>query len=147
MSSTRDVSPDDLERYRIALETAIAQTSLRAVAAAVGMSPTGLSEFLDGSKPRAKTIESIRGWYQQHAGLDAVRPEDIAAQLRRIVATLPNPNEGVANVLDAVERSYRSAGDTPPQWIERVRRSIGAPPAGPRAPLDAAAVSLARGTA
>ena len=122
----RDVTSDDLERYRIALEGAIARSSLRAVATAVGMSPTGLSEFLDGARPRASTVERVRQWYQQHAGLDAVRPDEIAGQLRRMVATLPDPDSGVANLLDAVERSYQGAGAAAPAWVDRVRRRIGA---------------------
>jgi hypothetical protein len=120
--SKRDVDPEGLEHYRTALEAAITRSSLRAVAAAVGMSPTGLSQFIEGTQPYGKTLERVRRWFRQHAGLDLERPEQIAAELRRIVATLPNPDHGVAELLDAVERSYRSAGITPPGWVERVRR-------------------------
>src|SRR4051812_23255204 len=117
--SGRDMDPEELERYKLALKAAIARSSLRAVAAAVGMSPTGLSEFIEGTRPYARTVERVRRWYQRHAGLDASRPEEIASELRRIVGTLPDPDTGVANLLEAVERSYRSSGLTPPAWVER----------------------------
>jgi hypothetical protein len=144
--SARDVDPGELERYRLALEAAIARTSLRTVAAAIGMSPTGLSEFIAGTRPYARTVERVRRWYQRYAGLDAVQSEEIAADLRRIVGTLPDPDNGVANLLEAVERSYRSAGLAPPDWVEQVRRGIGAR-AAPRSGPGAAAVLLSRDTA
>jgi hypothetical protein len=142
----REIDPQQLENYRIALEAAIARSSLRAVAAAVGMSPTGLALFIEGTLPYGKTVEKVGRWFRQNAGWEAERAEHIAEQLRLIVATLPNPDSGVANLLDAVEGSYRSAGLTAPGWVERVRRRIGAPAAARPAP-ESGAVVLTQETA
>lgn len=142
----REIDPQQLETYRVALEAAIARSSLRAVAAAVGMSPTGLTQFIEGTKPYGKTVEKVGRWFRQNAGWEAEKAEHIAEQLRLVLATLPNPDRGVANLLDAVEGSYRSAGLRPPGWVERVRRRIGAPPAARPAP-DAGAIVLTQETA
>lgn len=140
--SMREFDAGELERHRFALKAAIARSSLRAVAVSVGMSPTGLSRFLDGTQPYARTVERIRRWSERHAGLDGVQPERIAAELRRIVGTLPDPDSGVANLLEAVERSYRSAGLAPPAWVERVSRGIGMRAAGSPSGLHAATLRL-----
>jgi adenosylmethionine-8-amino-7-oxononanoate aminotransferase len=122
--NARSVTPDELEQYRIALETRIAASSLRAVALAVGMSPTGLTKFLDGGSPYGKTIERLRDWYSRETGQHRVRPQEIADQLRRMVGTLPHPDRGVANLLEAVERSYSGAAMIPPDWIRAVRSIV-----------------------
>jgi hypothetical protein len=38
--------------------------SLRQLAREVGMSPTGLTEFLDGTEPYWKTIDKVVRWYR-----------------------------------------------------------------------------------
>lgn len=120
------VTLEDLERFRLALEDAIQRSSLRAVARGVGMSPTGLTKFLDGTKPYGPTVERLRNWYYTMAGIHRTPPGEIAAQLRRLVVTLPKPNGGVANLLAAVDASYRDAGMYPPEWVRAVREIVAA---------------------
>ncbi len=120
----RGATGADLERYRTALEDAIALTSLREVARQVGMSPTGLTKFLDGTNPYGTTIERVRFWYYNRAGMHQTPPEEIIAALRRFVVTLPEPNTGVARLLAAVDESYQNAGMYVPQWVAAVRALI-----------------------
>ena len=125
MSARAVAVPGDLDRIRIALEAAIARSSLRAVARRVGMSPTGLTNFLyGGGKPYGKTLERVRNWYYSEAGLQQLRPDEIAGLLRRVVGTLPMPDVGVAIILEAVDRSYHSAGMMPPEWVRGVRELL-----------------------
>lgn len=128
--SGRGVSLADLDRFRIALEAAIARSSLRGVARTVDMSPTGLARFLDGGQPYGKTVERVRNWYYREAGLHQLRPGEIVGLLRRVVGTLPEPDAGVGNILEAVDRSYFSAGMMPPEWVRSVRGLLQSEPAG-----------------
>ena len=108
------------------------------------MSPTGLTLFIEGTQPYGKTMDKVRRWYLKYVGWESEKAEHIAEQLREIVGTLPHPDTGVANLLEAVERSYRSAGLTPPRWVGRVRQRIGATS---RAGLDAGVVLLSQESA
>jgi hypothetical protein len=119
-----EITTDDLERFRIALDNEIARTSLRAVARRVRMSPSGLTKFLDGSNPYGHTVARLREWYYGEAGVHQTPPELIAAQLRRFVVTLPKPNGGVAKLLEAVDASYREAGMFEPEWVRIVRALV-----------------------
>jgi hypothetical protein len=116
-----EVTPEDLERFRIALENEIRRTTLRATARKVRMSPSGLTKFLEGTKPYAPTVARLREWYYSEAGVHQTPPELIAAQLRRFVVTLPNPDRGLVNLLNAVEASYRKQGMFTPEWVRTVR--------------------------
>jgi hypothetical protein len=114
----------DLERYRVALEDAIALTSLRAVARAVGMSPTGLTKFLDGTNPYGPTLERVRTWYYSSAGMHQTPSEEIISLLRRFVVTLPEPNTGVVDLLAAVDAAYQHAGMYVPEWVSAARAHL-----------------------
>jgi hypothetical protein len=119
--TARGATSVELERFRTALEAAIARSSLRAAAGDVGMSPTGLSKFLSGGQPYGKTLERLRNWYSRQPDVHQTRPNEIANQLRRFVGTLPHPDAGVGNILEAVDRSYALAGMVPPEWVQGVR--------------------------
>ena len=112
------------ERFRKALCLAIAGSTLRAVAKEVGMSPSGLQNFLDGAAPYGKTREKLRFWYFRRAGFSSYAVEDAAYILRRLVGTLPAPDHGVVAVLDAVESSYQRAGMYPPDWVRLMRYEL-----------------------
>ena len=120
----------DLDRIRDALREAIARTTLRAVALRVGMSPTGLQEFVGSrSRPYGKTCEKVRAWFYREAGFSSIAPDDAAVLLRRLVGTLPPPDRGVARLLDCVEGAYREAGMFSPEWVTRVRQVVPPHPA------------------
>lgn len=52
-----------LDVIRAALHQRIEETSLRATAIEVGMSPTGLREMIEGATPYKKTVDRITTWY------------------------------------------------------------------------------------
>lgn len=80
------------ELIRRALRDAVQATSLRAVARAVDMSPTGLQKFLDGSTPIGRTLRSTGAWYAHNVEplLDE-ETEDAAVHvlLRELARDLP----------------------------------------------------------
>jgi hypothetical protein len=114
----------ELARIREALGIAIERKTLRFVASQVGMSPTGLQQFLAGSKPYGKTKERVRAWFYREAAMDALAPEDAVQFLRRFVGTLPEPNRAIARLLDALESLYRDEGMYAPDWVMRMRRLV-----------------------
>lgn len=52
-------------------------------------------------------------------------PAVVAAELRDLVVTLPEPDAGVANLLAAVDVSYLEAGMFSPEWVIAVRAVVG----------------------
>src|SRR4028118_2013034 len=52
-----------LDMIRGALRQRIAETSLRATARELGMSPTGLQQMIEGASPYKKTVDRITAWY------------------------------------------------------------------------------------
>jgi hypothetical protein len=123
--SETDLEHAACERFRAAVRDAIARSTLRTVAKDVGMSPSGLQNFLNGTNPYGKTRERLRVWYFREAGFSSFGVEDAAYILRRLVGTLPAPDHGVAGVLDAVESAYRRAGMYAPEWVRLVRHELG----------------------
>jgi hypothetical protein len=103
-------SRDEFDRIREALRSAIERKTLRAVALQVGMSPTGLQQFVAGASPYGKTREKVRAWFYREAGMSSIVTEEAAQLLRRLVGTIPEPDHGVRWILDTVEAAYREAG-------------------------------------
>jgi hypothetical protein len=120
----------ELERIRTALRSAIEQLTLRAVAFQVGMSPTGLHQFVAGASPYGKTRQKVRAWYYREAGFAAIPPEDALVLLRRVVGTLPEPDSGVALLLRCVEDAYIAAGMFAPGWVADARSALASTSAG-----------------
>ena len=112
------------ERWRHALRDAITGSTLRAVARSVGMSPSGLQNFLEGASPYGKTRERLRFWYFQQAGFSSFAVEETAYILRRMMGTLPTPDRGVAQLLDTVEGAHQAAGMRAPEWVRLVRGEL-----------------------
>ena len=122
--SETDAERAACERYRGAVRLAIANSTLRAVAREVGMSPSGLQKFLDGTNPYGMTRDRLRVWYFREAGFSSFGVDDAVYILRRLVGTLPTPDQGVAGVLDAVETAYQRAGMYAPEWVRLVRHEV-----------------------
>lgn len=59
---------------REAAREAVAHTSVRAVAEAVGMSSSGLHSFLNGGRPYARTIRLLAAWFVRQHGARGVDP-------------------------------------------------------------------------
>ena len=53
---------------RSAVAQGVSSTSLREVARQVGMSPTGLRNFLDGSEPYSTTRQKLERWFVRGEG-------------------------------------------------------------------------------
>jgi len=66
-SETRDIQAESVsvtaDEIRAALWAYLEVASLRQTAREVGMSPTGLSNFLNGAKPYTPTVRKLRTWY------------------------------------------------------------------------------------
>lgn len=123
----RGAAADQLEHFRSALSDAVNRSTLRSVAHDVGMSPSGLTKFIyEGTTPYAPTIERLRAWYYRKSGVHQTPPAEIAAMLRKLVITLPEPDAGVMNLLAAVDASYQSAGLFTPEWVNAVRDVVAA---------------------
>ena len=62
----RERDPDAFEReiaeIRAALRDYLDYHSLRQASREVGMSPSGLSKFIDGGDPQVPTIRKLRAW-------------------------------------------------------------------------------------
>jgi hypothetical protein len=63
-SETSATAPggNELNALRDALQQRVKLTSLRATARELGMSPTGLRGFIDGTEPYVKTLRRARVW-------------------------------------------------------------------------------------
>jgi hypothetical protein len=115
----------EVDRLRATLRDAVGSRTLRGVARELGMSPTGLSNFIAGTQPYGKTLHRLRAWYEREVGIGGMPPPMVADQLRRFVWTLPNPDAGVRLLLDAVDRAHADAKMFTPGWVQRVRRELG----------------------
>jgi hypothetical protein len=58
--------PVTTDEIRAALWRYLDGESLRQTAREVGMSPTGLSNFLNGAQPYTPTVRKLRKWYEEH---------------------------------------------------------------------------------
>jgi hypothetical protein len=114
----------EFEQYRRVLRDEVERSTLRAVAVRLGMSPTGLQNFLDGTNPYGKTREKVRAWFYREYGLNHLSPRDAAMILRRIVGTLPAPEPTLLKILEIVETGYAGQGMQAPRWISGVRMEV-----------------------
>lgn len=76
----RESGAVDLDRILAELEAEIDRRSLRAVARAVGMSPSGLVKVLAGSRPYRQTLNKLRSWQQRHLAGESLTEENQALE-------------------------------------------------------------------
>lgn len=110
LSSDRPVSVDVL---RAAVAEAVGRSSLRSVAAAVGMTHGGLTKFLEGSPPREATVRKLTVWYLREAAAGGiVSREAVAAALSVLLAGIPERDRDAAarQVLATVRKVHADAG-------------------------------------
>lgn len=81
-----------LDVLREAVRRRVEETSIRAVASEIGMSPSGLHVLLGGSRPHPKTREKLLSWYlaEQRRGAvgGTVSGDDVDAALRLLIRYL-----------------------------------------------------------
>jgi hypothetical protein len=124
---TERVSPPDaelVEVFRTAARQRTDAASLRAVARQVGMSPSGLSKFLDGASPYAKTLARLRAWYLwQHENPATLSPQEALAALQLLVAGAPMNRRPEA--AQAAVSALRDIFDhDPPAWWAEFERLV-----------------------
>jgi hypothetical protein len=73
LHAMRERDPDgfarEIEGIREALREHLEFVSLRQASREVGMSPTGLSKFVEGADPHVPTIRKLRAWKVMHPHL------------------------------------------------------------------------------
>lgn len=125
-SDTRSAT---IKHLRETAQARVENTSLRSVAREIGMSPTGLKKFLQGTAPYSPTLRRLRTWFVQYAAMQggAVRREEASAALSVLVHDLsPDPRREAATcLLDCVERGYEQSGKTQPAWMSELRAQFG----------------------
>lgn len=115
-SMSDKLTPDQIERLRAAATTRVKVTSLRKAAREIGMSPSGLQKFLNGTAPYEPTLHRLRTWYG-----------DDGAQRER--------EEAIARLLGLLPAQRRTKA-------EAVLRAMLTGPVSKRQPLDAALADL-----
>jgi hypothetical protein len=107
---------------RESVRRAVAASTLRTVAAQIGVTHRTAGKFLAGTPPQEKTLRKLREWYVRHAGEERnVSTETVGAALALLTDGLPEKyREGAErDVLDVLRKAHRAAGTKPPRWIGR----------------------------
>ncbi|HEX5727084.1 MAG TPA: hypothetical protein VFX98_16525 [Longimicrobiaceae bacterium] len=103
--------------FRRAAAAAVAERSLRGVAAEIGMSAPGLQHFLDGGAPFRRTLRKLAAWYALRGAARGYAPEAaLNAALALLLEGLPEEGRAEAGeeVLAVLRRHYARFGQVPP---------------------------------
>ena len=123
--STADPRTVSIRHMREIAAARVENTSLRQVAREMGMSPTGLKKFLDGTSPYAPTVRRLRNWYVRYAATQpsGVELEDASAAVSVLVHDLNVESRRWAalQVLEAVGSGYARNGKPRPAWLAELR--------------------------
>ncbi|MEX2611102.1 MAG: hypothetical protein WEA24_14240 [Gemmatimonadota bacterium] len=120
-----------VHRLRDAVAVRVRYRSLRQVAREVGMSPTGLRKFLDGSEPYSATRLKLEHWYVLERLPDDI-PSTDAARVALSTLTRGLPADGAdgarateRRLLDVLERAHaRATAGHAPSWIRELRHGL-----------------------
>lgn len=118
-----------LDTLKEALARKRAASSLRKVAAEVGVNATTVMQLLRGSvEPRPTTLRKLRAWY---AGQPTEAPEEVA--LYTLLSRIPDGPERARSaelVRTVLRLGCESAGVRVPAWLRRrtAAETRGAPP-------------------
>lgn len=117
-----------LDQLRAVILARMATASLRSVAREVGMSPSGLQKFVDGSIPYLPTRQKLERWYVREAsrGEAEMSAEVASAALGVLVCDLsPARRRAVVRRLVKEVRASYDAEGPPPAWLEDLSREAG----------------------
>ena len=108
----------------------VENTSLRQVAREIGMSPTGLKKFLDGTAPYSPTIRRLRNWYVRYSADQESNVEqvDASAALAVLMHDLRSDSRrnAAVHMLDALSGGYQQSGKSQPAWLAELRTQYAA---------------------
>lgn len=107
---------------REAARLRVQATSLRKTAREIGLSPTGLQGFLDGTEPYAPTIQKLLEWHvreESRKGME-LGADTADAALSLLVRHLPEPrrSEAVRAMLDLIRA--KGTGEPVPPWLREL---------------------------
>lgn len=140
MSPSKPGAPLDVLRHAAAeAETA---SSLRAVAREIGMSPTGLRNFIDGQTPYPSTRRKLNAWYTRYRLSRRVFTETEArAGLAVLLDAIPAAGfaKAAEGILDRLAEVHDEARVEAPGWLARLRASLEGGEEEPPPPPDGAA--------
>jgi hypothetical protein len=111
-----------VEELREAAARAVADTSLRKVATAVDMSPTGLRSFLDGGDAYSATRRKLDQWYVRETAREwGASDETAAAALSILLQRVPDERAPALRkrILGILRDDFHARGEPPPGWLER----------------------------
>ena len=113
-----------IEAIREAARRAVAETSLRAVARSIPMSPMGLQHFVNGTRPYRSTLRKLTAWYVNRGASRGEFSEETArAALAILLDGVPEDQQAQARagLLDHLAATYRDARTELPAWLVRMR--------------------------
>lgn len=137
----------DIDEVREYLQARADRSSVRAVAAEIGMRHTTLGKFLEGSEPYPRNRILMIEWYlreyqktsargrvavpegvseQMQAHLEASDPE---AHLEALLAEFKGDahTETRRRIIGALAQGYQRMGRQAPRWLHRVRANNASP--------------------
>jgi len=120
---------DPLARLREAVGAEVASRSLRHAARQVGMSPSGLSNFLDGTPPNGATSRKLERWLAVRAVPPGPHSAGSALAVLRVLTHELHPRrqpEARSRLLAVLERAYSAAG-VHPAWLDEALASAAHP--------------------
>ena len=118
---------EGVEHLRDAAAALVERSTLRGAAREIGMSPTGLKKFIQGTDPYGPTKRRLRKWYLVHASPAAeVERDDATAALSVLTFDLaPKPRREAADrMLDCLAQGYDATGRQRPEWVAELRELL-----------------------
>lgn len=112
-----------LEVLRAAVAEAAEASSLRRVSTEIGMSFSGLHNFLSGGTPFASTQSKLTRWYlATRRGTAAAQSEAVEALLTLLLQHLGDSAKARTRLLDLVVTLTKEQGVAQPQWLQDLAR-------------------------
>ena len=118
-----------LDQLRAVIAARLATVSLRGVAREVGMSPSGLQKFVDGSVPYLPTRQKLERWYVREAarGEAEMSAEVALAALAVLVCDVPpgRRRRAVRRLVAELAAAYDAEEGPRPPWLDELAREAG----------------------
>ena len=111
-----------MAELRDALSRAIATTSLRAVAAEVGLSPSGLRTFVARGHPHPRTVYLATTWLIRHRNPGATDAATAKAGIAALIDHLSEQarKETASKISEVLGEASRRDGKSVPNWVRKL---------------------------